>query len=392
MWFYSSPRKIVFGPGSLKYLGQIKPKKVFIVTDKVCQELGFTDLVIKNLKSKPEIQIFNEIMPDPTIQIVEKGGKLCQEFGPDLIIGLGGGSVMDAGKGIWFLYEHGDKMTLRNLSMFAKIKMTKSDYFCIPTTSGTGADVTWAVILTDMQADGAKVAFQSREVVPTVAILDPVFPANMPPKLTIGTGLDALTHAFEGYISSFKNELSDGNCLSAIRLLFNYLEEAVKNGKNKEARNKVHIAASIAGLGFGNSQAGIAHSIGHSVGALFHKPHGAAVGLPLPYILQFSANREPDVKKMLAEIARRSLDIWDSDDEKAYQSLIDAIKDLYKRIGAPRTFKDLGIEEKEFKEKYEKLVKFSDADVCTPMNRPIPETEDFAKIIQYIWDGKDIDF
>ncbi|MFX0133886.1 MAG: iron-containing alcohol dehydrogenase [Candidatus Hodarchaeota archaeon] len=391
MWFYSSPRKIVFGPGSLKYLGQIKPKKVFIVTDKVCQELGFTDLVIKNLKSNPEIQIFNEIMPNPILQVVEKGGKLCQDFGPDLIIGLGGGSVIDAGKGIWFLNEFPDK-NIRKISFTAKLEMKKAEYICIPTTSGTGSDANWAVVYTDTEADGVKTGYGSRDLVPMVSVLDPVFPKNMPQKLTMGTGLDVLTHAVEGYITSFKNEIADGHCLNAIRLLFENLEQAVKNGDDMKARNKVHIAATVAGLGFGNSQAGIAHSIGHACGAVFYKPHGQCVGLALRYIIQFGANREPDVKKWLAEIAQRSLDIWEPDDDKAYKELLNAMKDFYQRIGAPMTLKDLGISEQDFKANFDKFVKFADEDPCSTTNKPIPETEELAKIIQYIWDGKDIDF
>ncbi|MHA1300362.1 MAG: iron-containing alcohol dehydrogenase [Candidatus Helarchaeota archaeon] len=391
MWFYSSPRKIVFGPNSLKYLGQIKPKKVFVVTDQVCQELGFVDLVVKNLKAKPEIQIFNEVMPDPTMELVEKGAKVCSEFGPDLIIGLGGGSVMDAGKGIWFMYEHPDK-NIRHISFTAKIEMTKAEYICIPTTSGTGSETTWAVVYTDTEAGGAKTGFGSRDIVPVVAIVDPILPKNMPPKLTMGTGLDVLTHAIEGYITSFKNEISDGHCINAVRLVFEYLEKAVKNGDDMTARNKVHIAATIAGMGFGNSQAGIAHSIGHSCGACFHKPHGQCVGLALPYVMQYGANNDPGVKQMLAEIAHRSLDIWEPDVEKAYQGLITALKKLYQNIGAPMNLKDLGINEQQFKDNLDKFVNFSNSDPCTVSNRPVPDEEDFRKIIQYMWEGKDIDF
>lgn len=391
MWFYSSPRKVVFGPGSLKYLGQIKPKKVFIVTDTICEELGFVNLVTESLKSNPEIQVFNEVMPDPTMEVVEKGGKLCLEFEPDLIIGLGGGSVMDAGKGVWFLYEYPNE-NIRNISFTAKLEMKKAEYICIPTTSGTGSDATWAVVYTDTQAEGVKTGFGSRDIVPIVALLDPIFPKNMPPKLTMGTGLDVLTHAIEGYISSFKNEISDGHCLNAVRLIFEYLEKAVKNGDDMVARNKIHIAATVAGMGFGNSQAGIAHSIGHSCGAAFHKPHGECVGLALPYIMQYGSNNDPNVKKQLAEIAQRSLDIWEKDTDKAYRALINRIKELYKKIKAPRTFKDLGIDEEDFKENFDKFVRFSDGDPCTTTNRPVPDTEAFAQIIQYIWDGKDVDF
>ncbi|MHA1378927.1 MAG: iron-containing alcohol dehydrogenase [Candidatus Helarchaeota archaeon] len=391
MWFFSSPRKIVFGPNSLKYLGQIEPKKVFVVTDKVCQELGFVDLIAKNLKSKPEIQVFNEVMPDPTMEIVEKGAKVCIEYGPDLIIGLGGGSVMDAGKGIWFMYEHPGK-NIRNISFTQKIEMKKAEYICVPTTSGTGSDATWAVVYTDTQAGGAKTGFGSRDIVPIVSILDPILPKNMPPKLTMGTGLDVLTHAIEGYITSFKNEISDGHCLNAIRLIFENLETAVKNGNDIKARNKVHIAATVAGMGFGNSQAGIAHSIGHSAGACFHKPHGQCVGLALPYVMQYGANNDPGVKTLLAEIAQRSLDIWEKDVDKAYQGLITAIRELYQNIGAPMTLKDLGLSEKDFKDNLDKFVSLSNSDPCTVSNRPVPDEEDFRKIIQCIWDGKNIDF
>ena len=171
-----------------------------------------------------------------------------------------------------------------------------------------------------------------------------------------------------------------------------YLEKAVKNGDDTTARNKVHIAATVAGMGFGNAQAGIAHSIGHSAGACFHKPHGSCVGLALPYILQYGANNDPGVKELLAEIAQRSLDIWEKDVDKAYRALLDSIKKLYQNIGAPLTLQDLGISEQEFKDNLDKFVAFSNSDPCTVSNRPVPEEEDFRKIISCMWDGKTIDF
>lgn len=389
MWYFSSPF-LVFGEDSLDYLDQLKMNKVFIVTDKIMRKIGFVEKVEKKLKVIPH-QIFDEVEPDPSIETVMNGAKLCQAFAPDFIIGLGGGSVMDAGKGIWFLYEKPDQ-TIDSLNPFTYYENfpSKAKYITIPTTSGTGADVTWAVILTDT-AQKRKITPASRQIVASVAIIDPIFAVQMPPDLTAGTGLDALTHSIEGYLSMWRNDFSDAFSIKAIEFIFKYLPRAFQDGNDKEAREKMHNAASMAGLAFGNSQATFAHSIGHSIGALFHKPHGACVGMALPYVMEFSRNNGTGVIAKLADIGRRAL-LISGNEEEASEQLILKVRKLMEVIKAPMKIPDLGITKSEFDEQLPTLVKYTSEDSCISMTNPMPNDEQIERVYHYMWDGKHIDF
>ncbi|MHA1143866.1 MAG: iron-containing alcohol dehydrogenase [Candidatus Helarchaeota archaeon] len=392
MWFFSCPKKIVFGPNSLNYLNQLNMKKVFIVTDKMVVELGFAELVTKGLdKRKIEYQIYDGCEPDAPLQTVKEGAKKCADFKPDTIIGLGGGSSMDTAKVIYFLYERPEEK-IQDLTAFrTDIELgKKARFILIPTTSGTGAEVTWAAILSD-PAEDRKLLQSSRELIPEIAICDPALPANMPKKLTMGTGLDVLVHAIEGYTSGFKNIYSDITCIGAVRLVLENLEKAV-NDPDNAARDNMHNAATIAGLGFGNSQAGACHAIGHTLGAFFHKHHGACVGLALPYMMQYNSNNDENITKQYAELARRAADIWEKDDKKACTLLIKRIKDLIANIDGPRTLQDLGITKEDIESNLDKIIQITDEDACTTTNRPIPESEDYVKIYKYMLEGKDVDF
>ncbi|NVM29903.1 MAG: iron-containing alcohol dehydrogenase [Candidatus Helarchaeota archaeon] len=389
MWFFICPF-IAYGDGALDYLDQIPKTKVFIVTDKVMRELGFIEKLEKKLKNIP-YEIFDEVEPNPSLQTVEKGAKLCQEFTPDLIIGLGGGSVMDAGKGIWFLYEKPDqKVDSLNPFVYYENFPQKSKYVTIPTTSGTGADVTWGLVLTDT-SQNRKLTPVSRQIVPSIAIIDPFFALEMPPALTAATGLDALTHSIECYLSMWRNDFSDANSIKAIEFIFKYLPRAFKDGNDKEAREKMHNAATIAGLSLGNSQATFAHSIGHSIGALFHKPHGACVGMALPYVMEFSRNNGSGVVELLADIGRRALLMTGTDDEITEQ-LILKVRDLIKEIKAPSMIPEMGISKSEFDENLKTLIKYTSGDSSISMTNPMPSDEQIEKTYHYMWEGKRIDF
>ncbi|TFF88595.1 MAG: iron-containing alcohol dehydrogenase, partial [Promethearchaeota archaeon] len=281
-------------------------------------------------------------------------------------------------------------MKLENLSPFVDIKLhQKCKTIQIPTTSGTGAEVTWAVVLSDLE-EKRKLLLASREIVADIAIIDPQFPAKMPPKLTISTGLDALTHAIEGYVSIWRNIYSDAMCEKAVELIFNNLEEAVKNGSNMEARENMHNAATISGLGFGNSQAGIAHSIGHSLGAVLHKPHGFCVGIALPYTMEFNIKAEGGPVAKYASLARNTLNITEKDDLEASKILINRVKDLMNNIGSPLSYKEFEISKKDFEDNFELLVLNADQDSCTSTSRPMPTREEFQELFRCIYEGKEI--
>lgn len=389
MWYFSNPF-MVYGESALNYLDQLKMKKVFIVTDKIMGQLGFLELIEKKLKDIPH-KVFDEVEPDPSLQTVEKGAKLCQAFAPDFIIGLGGGSVMDAGKGIWFLYEKPDQ-TIDSLNPFTYYENfpSKAKYITIPTTSGTGAEVTWGLVLTDT-AQQRKITPASRQIVPTIAIIDPIFPMQMPTSLTVNTGLDALTHSIESYLAMWRNDYSDAFSIKAIEIIFEYFARVVANGDDAEAREKMHNAATMAGLSFGNSQATFAHSIGHSIGALLHKQHGGCVGMALPYVMEFSRNNGTDVVPLLADIGRRAL-LLTGTDEAISEELIMKVRNLLKDIKGPTKMSDLGISKSEFDDNLPKLVQYASEDACISMTNPMPSDEQIEKTFHYMWEGKRIDF
>ncbi len=389
MWYFNNPF-LAFGEGALDYLEQIPMKKVFVVTDKVMVQLGFVERLKKILKNIP-IQIFDEVEPDPSLKTVRKAAKLCQEFEPDIIIGLGGGSAMDVGKGVLFLYHYPDQ-TLESINPFTRYEElhTKAKYITIPTTSGTGADVTWAAVYTDTEQN-RKITTPSRQLVPDYTIIDPSFPTEMPPALTASTGLDALVHAIEGYTSRWRNDFSDAFLIKSIEFIFEYLPRAYHKGEDDEAREKMHNAASMAGLGFGNSQVGFVHSIGHTIGAVMHKQHGVCVGMALPYVMEFTRNNEPMVVKQLANIGRRSLLMTGTDEEVA-EELIVKVRALIKELNAPTTISELGISKAEFEENLPTLIKFTNEDSSISMTVPMPDLQQIEKMYHYMWEGKRVDF
>ncbi|MBD3226755.1 MAG: iron-containing alcohol dehydrogenase [Candidatus Lokiarchaeota archaeon] len=394
-WFFGSPL-VCFGQGALNFLQDIPGKKVFIVTDPGIMELGLIDHLTKKLKQfNKKFKIFDEVEPDPREETVKKGAEICQKYQPDLIIGLGGGSSMDTAKGILFLHEK-PEANLDELYPFNQIEIN-TKLLAIPTTSGTGAETTWAIVITREMPDGTdfKLELASRELVPDYAIIDPIFTQTLPPKITASTGFDALSHVMEGIVSIFKNDFSDGLAIEAIKLIREYLPRAYENGDDMEAREKMHNAACIAGLSFGNSQVFMGHSIGHSLGAVFHKPHGLTVGVALPYVLQFSLNN-PDndnVKKILAEYAKMlGIAKWSDEDMVAANKIIEDIKGLMKRVNFPMTIKDLGISKKEFEENLELIVsKVIDSQSAALSPRGASPAE-YKKILEYAFNGKDIDF
>ena len=388
MWEFTTPGTIVFGENALEYLKQVEGKRALIVTDKVLRKLGFADKVADYLKEAGiEVQVFDEVEPEPAIETVMKGAELARKYGPDWFVGLGGGSCMDAAKAIWVLYERPD-FTVERINAFEKLGLRKkARLICIPTTSGTGSEVTWATIITDAK-EKRKMELASREAVPDISIVDPELPKSMPPKLVADTGLDALTHAIEAYVSQWRNDFSDAMATKAIQIVFEYLPRAYKNPEDMEAKEKMHHAATMAGMAFSNSQAGVAHAMGHSLGALFHIPHGRTVGVFHPYVIEFSAR---EAKERYAEIAR-AIGIEAKTDEEAVDKLVEAVKRLMEEVDEPTCIRDMGISWEDYEKNLNALSDKAFASACTFMNPRVPDAEENRKILIYAFQGKRVDF
>ncbi|MGQ9493228.1 MAG: iron-containing alcohol dehydrogenase [Anaerolineae bacterium] len=387
MWYFKSPL-IVFGEEALSELARIEGKKAFIVTDANIARLGYLEMVAQQLRTAGlEYQVFAEVEPDPSLQTVRRGAELMRKYEPDWIIGLGGGSSMDAAKAMWVLYEH-PEVVPEGINPVEPLKLRqKARLITIPTTSGTGAEVTWAIVLTDTQ-EQRKLSLGSRENMADMAIVDPVFVATLPPQITADTGMDALTHAVEGYTTAWHNDFCDGLCLMAIKLVFDYLPRAVANGQDKEAREKMHNAACVAGLGFGNALAAMAHAMGHSLGAVFHMPHGRAVGLVLPYTVEFTGEMMAD---RYADIAR-FIGLTVASPQEGAHVLANQIRDLAKAINQPLSLQDAGITEQQFEAALPKLIENAESDATLVASARIPDRAELERLYHYTFEGKPVDF
>lgn len=389
MWRFLAPH-IKFGKNALEYLKDLDGKKAVIVTDPGVEKLGFADKVATFLKDAGiESTLFDGVEADPSTEVVERGTKLLRDFQPDWIIALGGGSSMDTAKAMWVFYERPDlaiedlKAPIRVLGLRNKARLVT-----IPTTAGTGADSTWAMVITDSKTQ-RKMELASDEVIADVAILDPELTYKLPKQITADTGMDALVHAFEGYTNLWKNDFCDGMAIWAIKLIFEYLSRAYSEGeKDKIAREKMINAATMAGLSFGNSQAGFCHSMGHSLGALFHIPHGRAVAIALPYIVQFNSKEIPE---LYAEIAK-AIAIPEFSRDVMIKKLIEKIRSLMKELNEPLSIKELGIKREDFEKNLAGLVEKAMKDSCTPANPRGVSKEECKKLYECAYEGKDVDF
>ena len=399
MWHFFSP-KVFYGEGSLAALENIPGKKCFIVTDNILEKLGYLKILTDVLdKYGKEFRVFKDVIPDPHEDDVMKGKEDCNNFAPDLIIALGGGSVMDTAKVIWAMYEY-PSFTLDDINFnkpelfnFAK----KAKFIAIPTTSGTGSEATWAAIVSQYKNDvWRKGSFAHESLVPTYAIVDPIFPSGMPQKLTINTAFDALSHSFEAYISAWRNEFSNALVPKAIELIFKYLPIAFKEGNNMEARDFLHQAATMAGIAFSNSQIHIVHALGHSFAAIFPFPHGSLVGLFLPYVLQYCINAPGDTNETIqlySELAKKlGWAKWEDEDKKAANIVLEKIKKLQKLVEFPTSLKELGIKREELEKHLGALISLCYQDPSGVMAPRSPSKDDFSRLFTYAYDGKEIDF
>jgi alcohol dehydrogenase class IV len=313
-----------------------------------------------------------------------------RNFSADTIIAIGGGSVMDTAKAAWALYAQ-PNMDLTALSPFDELGVKeKAKMICIPTTAGTGSEVTKAVVIREDES-GRKFATINAELVADLAILDPLFVKDLPKNLTAWTGMDALTHAVEGYISSWKNDFSDACSMKAVKMVFEWLPQSVDNPENLEAREKMLVAACLAGMSFSNSQVALAHSLGHSMGSVLRLHHGLSVGMALPYTIEYIIKDQPETAGYYAELARL-IDISGSNKKGVARKFAAAIRSLMDRVGSPTSIKAAKVKKKDFKAGLDKLVEYAMMDAAITMSPRNTDSGVIRKIYEYMFEGKPIDF
>ncbi|MHA2150398.1 MAG: iron-containing alcohol dehydrogenase [Candidatus Thorarchaeota archaeon] len=392
VWWFYVPR-IIFGEDALDELEQISGKKAFIVTDKVINSIGLAEKVCSILTQKQwEAAIWDGVEPDPKVSTVKAAANAISVFGADWIIAVGGGSVIDTAKAAWVLYEK-PGIELQALTPFDELGLrAKAKLICIPTTTGTGSEATKAIVIRDDET-GRKFATINPELTPDIAILDPEFAVGLPKELTAYTGMDALTHAVEGYVSIWKNDFSDGSSLQAVKMVFEWLPKSVEDLSDLEGREKMLVAACLAGMSFGNSQAALAHSLGHSMGSVLRTHHGMSVGMALPYTIEFNCRgkENEEIGKQYTELARM-IGITGKKPETVSLKFAGAIRELMTKIGSPQSFKEAGIKKKDFTAGLENMVEFAMMDTSLTMNPRNIDSDEIRKMYKYMYDGTVIDF
>lgn len=355
MWFFRSPT-IVHGEDALDYLQDINVRRAFIVTDTILRQLGLIEPVIQRLPDHTVLGVFDAVEPEPSLATVRAGADALRAAAPEWIIAVGGGSVLDAAKAMWVLYENSD-LDLEALTPMTPLMLRqKARLIAIPTTAGTGSEATWAFVITVPGDPPRKLGSGHPLAMPDLAIVDPAMSRTAPPQVTADSGMDALTQAIEGYLSTWANDYTDGLCLTAARLAFDYLARAVRTPDDLEAREKMANSAAIGGLGYINSMVGLAHSMGHALGAIFHIPHGRAAGLCLPYVLEFYIADAPDTLcRRIVELAR-FVGLEHDDAPLAARQLVARIRALARSIGQPINIAAAGVPRADFEAALDALV------------------------------------
>lgn len=411
MQWFKVPSKIYFERDSIEYLHSMRDvERVFIVTDRSMVDLGYVTRVTDQLeqrRNKVQVQLFCDVEPDPSIQTVKKGLSLMQAFRPDTIIAIGGGSSMDAAKGMWLFYEQPDVnfddlkqkfMDIRKRAFRYPELGKKSKLVCIPTTSGTGSEVTPFAVITDKE-ENKKYPLTDYSLTPTVAIVDPALTMSLPASITADTGMDVLTHATEAYVSTLASDFTDGLALQAVKMVFEYLPRAVANGKNDpEAREKMHNAATLAGMAFANAFLGVNHSLAHKIGAEYHVPHGRANAILMPYVIRYNGTKpeKPGVwpkynyykaDEKYCELARL-IGLKFNTVQEGVEAYAQACLDLGKDCGIKMNFKDQGIDAKQWESTLEKIAYLAYEDQCSPANPRVPMVKDMIEILKDSFEGK----
>jgi acetaldehyde dehydrogenase/alcohol dehydrogenase len=417
-WF-KVPAKTYFEPNAVRYLADMRNvNRVTIVTDKTMTNLGFVDKILNVLARRENpvsLQIMDNVLPEPTVAAVEAGAAEMRAFKPDTIIALGGGSPMDAAKVMWLLYEHPEMEFSDMREKFFDIRKRAFKFpdlgelaklVCIPTTSGTGSEMTPFAVITD-DVTGTKYPLADYALLPTVAIIDPVLTAAMPSFLVADSGFDALTHATEAYVSVYANDFTDGLCLHAIKMIFENIETSVNGTSNStddaviKAREKMHNASSIAGMAFGNAFLGICHAMAHVTGAQLHLIHGRVNATYLPHVIRYNGKVPtkltswPKYETYVAgerfQAIAKHLGLPAATVEEGIESYAKAVEDLRDRVHIKPSFQAQGVPEEEFISRLDKLAMGAYGDQCAPANPRMPMLDDMKTIMEAAYYGTSFD-
>ena len=396
MQWFKIPPKIYFEEDSIKYLEDMKGiERAFIVTDQMMVKLGYVDRILYYLRRRKQYchsAIYSDVEADPDVDTIMRGVGEMREFKPDVIIALGGGSAIDAAKGMWLFYEHPETtfdglklrfMDIRKRTFSFPRLGSLAQFVAIPTTSGTGSEVTPFSVITDRKNGNIKYPLADYELTPDVAIIDPQFAATMPKSTTADTGLDVLTHAIEAYVSNMASDFTDGLAMQAIEMVFEFLPRSFINGaSDRTAREKMHNASAIAGMAFTNAFLGLNHSMAHKLGGEFHIPHGRANAILLPYVIKYNASTPskfatfPKYEKFIAdrkyETIAKHLGVGGRDRAESIANLIDAVRGLMRTLGMPESIRDCGVDEHLFMSKLHELSENAHHDQCTFANPRYP--------------------
>ena len=416
LWF-RAPEKVYFKKGCLPVaLNELKTvlgkKKAFIVTDQFLYKNGYTKCITDKLDELGIVYtVFYDVAPDPTLACAKEGAKAMKLFEPDCIIAVGGGSAMDAGKIMWVMYEHPEvdfmDMAMRFMDIRKRIytfpKMGEKAYFiAIPTSSGTGSEVTPFAVITDEES-GIKYPLADYELLPKMAIVDADMMMNQPKGLTSASGIDALTHALEAYASIMATDYTDGLALKAMKNIFEYLPAAYENGPHDaKAREQMATASTMAGMAFANAFLGVCHSMAHKLGAYHHLPHGIANALLITDVMRFNAAevpakmgtfsqyQYPHCKERYVECAD-FLHIKGKNDDEKFENLIAAIEELKEKVGIKKTIKDYGVDEKEFLRTLDEMTEMAFDDQCTGANPRYPLMKEIKAMYLKAYYGKPVE-
>lgn len=401
MKWFKVPPKIYFEKGCIEYLAQIDKTRAFIVTDPTMVKLGMIAKAEQYLRQAGmDIEIFSDVEPDPTTDTIYRGVDMMSKFQPDVIVAFGGGSAIDAAKGMWLFYEcPGAKfqdmalrfMDIRKRSMKFPQLGRKATFVAVPTTSGTGSEVTSFAVITD-KATGTKYPLADYELTPDIAILDPELTYTAPRSVTADTGMDVLSHALEAYVSVVASDYSDALALNAAKMVFKYLPIAYEQPNNEMAREKMHNASCMAGMAFTNAFLGINHSLAHKIGGQYHVPHGRANAVLLPHVIRYNGTlptkftafpkyEHPIASAKYQEIAR-ALGLPAQTPEQGVESLAKAVEELRAKLNMPSGFADTGVEECEYMKNLDKLALKAFDDQCTGANPRYPLVAELKEILE----------
>ncbi|MEG1720025.1 MAG: iron-containing alcohol dehydrogenase, partial [Clostridia bacterium] len=411
MQWFKIPSKIFFEKNSVSYLEKMPNiTRAFIVSDPMMLKLGYVDKLLYYLRKRPEhchCEIFSEVEPDPSVETLNRGVRAMNAFNPDVIIALGGGSAIDAAKGMWLFYEHPEVdfdglrqkfMDIRKRAYAFPNLGKKAQMVAIPTTSGTGSEVTSFSVITDKENGNIKYPLADYELTPDVAIIDPQFVATMPKSITADTGMDVLTHAIEAFVSVLASDYTNGLAMKAIELVFKYLPRSYADANDEVAREKMHNASCMAGMAFSNAFLGINHSLAHKLGGEYHIPHGRANAILLPHVIKYNSELptkfpifpkygEYVADRRYAKISRQ-LDLGGNTKEEQIASLIKAVEDLMRTLNVPMSIKECGVDETVFFANLHKLAENAFDDQCTNANPRYPLISELEEIYRTAYYGK----